>query len=93
VLVGGAAALTGAADLGWGAVDAGLVDAAADHVNGGVQLAGELGQAGVLLAARHQVAVEVGEPHGVGAVVEAPLAVDDGKAARDVQAVARWGCW
>jgi hypothetical protein len=84
-LVGGAAALAGAADLRWGAVDAGLVDEAADHVDGGVQLAGELGQAGVLPAARHQVTVKAGESQGVGAVVEAALlAVDDGEAARDL---------
>jgi hypothetical protein len=43
-------------------VDAGLVNQAADDVDGGVQFCGELGQAGVLPAARHQVAVQVGEP-------------------------------
>jgi hypothetical protein len=36
LLVGAVAALAGAADLGCGAVDAGLVDEAADHVPGGV---------------------------------------------------------
>jgi hypothetical protein len=68
-----------------GAVDLGLVNEAADHINSGVQLVGELGQAGVLLAARHQVAVQAGEPQGVGAVVQAALlAVDDHEAALDV---------
>jgi hypothetical protein len=76
-------------------VDAGLANQAADYINGGVQLAGEPGQAGVLLAARHQVAVEVSEPQEVGAVAQAALlAVDDGEAARDAQATAGWwGCW
>jgi len=74
-------------------VDAGLGNQAADHVNGGVQLAGELGQAGVLLAARHEIGVEVGEAEGVGAVAKAALlAVEDSKAARDAQAAARQGC-
>jgi hypothetical protein len=58
-----------------------------------VQLADELGQAGVVLAARHQVAVEVGEPQGVGAVVEAArLAVDDYESARHARSVVSW-CW
>jgi hypothetical protein len=48
VLVASTAALAGAADLRWGAVDASLGDEMADHVNGGMQLAGELGQAGVI---------------------------------------------
>jgi hypothetical protein len=38
-----------------------------------VQLAGELGQAGFVVAARHQVAVQVGKAEGVGAVVQAAL--------------------
>jgi hypothetical protein len=71
-------------------VDASLVDEAADHVNGGVQLAGELGQAGVLLAARHQVAVQVDEPQRLGAVVQAALlAIKDSKAALNEQTAAR----
>jgi hypothetical protein len=64
-------------------VDTGLVNQAADQVNGGVQLAGELGQDGVVLAACREVAVQVGEAEGVGAVVQAALlAVDDSEAAR-----------
>ncbi len=59
---------------------------AADHVDGGVKLSGELRQAGVWLAACHEIAVQIGEPEGVGAVVEAPLlAVDDGEAAAEDQ--------
>jgi hypothetical protein len=47
-----------------------------------VQLADDLGQAHVLLAAHHKVAAEVAEAEGVGAVVEAALlAVEDGEAA------------
>jgi hypothetical protein len=92
-LVGGAAALACAADLRRGAVDAGLVDEAADHVNGGVKLAGELRQAGVVLAARRQVAVEVGEAEGVSAVVQTPLlTVDGGETASDEEAAVHWGC-
>jgi hypothetical protein len=83
VLVGGAAALAGAAGRAWGAVDAGLAYEAADHIIGGMKLAGQLRQAGVCLAACHEVAVQVGEPEGVGAVVEAALlAVDDGDGLR-----------
>jgi hypothetical protein len=42
---------------------------------------------------RCQVAVEIGEPHGVGAVVEAALlAVDDRETALDAQAASPWGC-
>ncbi len=60
----------------------------------GVQFAGELSQARVVLAARHQVATEVGEPQSVGAVAKvALLAVEDGEAAADGQAAVRWGCW
>jgi hypothetical protein len=74
-------------------VDVGLIDEAADYVDSGVQLAGELGQAGVLLAARHQVAIKVCEPKDVGAVVQAALlAVDDRETALDAQAASPWGC-
>jgi hypothetical protein len=46
------------------------------------------------LTARHQVAVQVGESEGVGAVVEASLlAVDDREAAVQNQTTACWCCW
>ena len=57
-LVGGAAALAGATDLRWGAMDAGLVNEPADHINSGVEFSGELGQARVGLAASGEVAVQ-----------------------------------
>jgi hypothetical protein len=75
-------------------VDAGLGNQAADHVDGGVQLCGELGQAGVVLAACHEVAVQVGEAEGMGAVVQAALlAVDDSEAALVERAAVRWWCF
>jgi hypothetical protein len=93
-LIGGPTALAGAADLRRQPVDAGLINQTADHVNGGVQLARELGKAGVVVTARLQIAVQVGESEGFGAVVQAALlAVQDGEAALDGQAVACWGCW
>src|SRR6266540_1161934 len=58
-----------------------------DDVAGRTELAGKLGQAGVVLAARREVAVKVVEPQAAGAVVEAALlAVDDGEATADDQA-------
>ncbi len=74
-LVGGAAALAGATDLRWGAMDAGLVNEPADHINSGVEFSGELGQARVGLAASGEVAVQcvlvmiavvVGQPMRMG---------------------------
>ncbi len=59
-----------------------MVEQAAADRDGGAKLGGELREGGVLLAAGHEVAVQVGEPEGVGAVVEvALLAVEDGEAA------------
>jgi hypothetical protein len=90
VLVSGEAALAGAAGHPWRAIDAGLCEQTADRVDGGLKLSGELGQAGVVRAARREVAVQVGEPEGLGAVVEAALlAVDDRKAATEDQAARR----
>jgi len=61
-----------------------VVEQAADDGDGSAELVGELREAGVLLAARLEVALQVAEPEGVGAVAEAALpAVDDGKAAVD----------
>jgi hypothetical protein len=78
-------------------VDTGLGEPASDHVDGGAKLAGELCEAGVVLAARHEVAVKIGEPEGVGAVIEAPLlAVGNSEAAVEDQAawqMGGWGCF
>jgi hypothetical protein len=93
-LIGGAAALAGAADRPWGPVNAGLSEQASDDINAAAKLAGELWQTRVVLTARHQVAVQVGESEGVGAVVEASLlAVDDREAAIQNQTTACWCCW
>ena len=92
VLVGGAAALVGGAEPpGWWG-QAGVVEQAAGNHGGGGELAGQLCEGGVLLAAGGEVAGKVGEPQGDDAVVEAPLlAVDDRKAAAEDQ-TAGWWC-
>src|SRR6266498_1143688 len=91
VLVGGAAALVGGAQPpGWWG-QAGVVEQAAGNHGGGGELAGQLCEAGVLLAAGGEVAGKVGEPQGDDAVVQAPLlAVDDGEAAAEDQMTMYW---
>jgi len=93
LLVSGVAALAGAAQRPRGAVDAGLVNEAADDVDGGVEFAGQLREAGVCLAARLQVVLQVSEAQASGLLVEASLlAVGDGEAAAEDQ-TARQMCW
>ena len=71
-------------------MDTGLVNETADHINCGVKLSGELRQAGIASAGRHEVAAKVDEPQGMGAVVEAALlAIDDGEAAAEDQTTPR----
>jgi len=72
-------------------VDAGLVNEAADHMDRGVKLAGEAGHAGVVLAARHEVAAKVGEPQRMSVLVEAALLlIDDGNVADNGEPAGRW---
>jgi hypothetical protein len=81
LLVGGVAALVGAADRAWGPVDADVGDEAPDDVDGGVDFAGELRESGVCLATRLEVVLQVGEAEGMDTLQAPLLAVDDGKAA------------
>jgi hypothetical protein len=74
-------------------VDAVLGDEAADDVNGDVELVGELREAGICLAARLEVVVQVSEAQASGLLVEASLlAVGDGEAAAEDQTTPRWCC-
>jgi hypothetical protein len=89
--VGGQAALAGAAKppRWWG--QAGVVEQAAGNHGGDVELAGQLFEAGVLVAARCEVAGKVGETQSDDAVVQALLlGVDYGEAAADGEPAVRW---
>ncbi len=93
VLVGAGAPRVGGGHPARCGGDAGLVEQVADHRGGGGKLAGQLRGAGLLLAARSEVAGEVTVPLRLGVVVEATLvAVEDRKAAPEGQG-ARQRCW
>jgi hypothetical protein len=93
VLVSGADALVGGAEPpGWWG-QAGVVEQAAGDHGGGGKLAGQSCEAGLLLAARREVAGKVGEAQGDDAVAQSLLlAVDDREAASEDQAAVVWCC-
>ncbi len=71
-----------------------MVEQAADDRGSGGKLAGQLGEAGLLLAARHEVAVKVGEPLGTSMIMQAALLlVDDREAATDTEPAERLWWW
>ena len=86
-------AVVGAVGWPWGSAQARLVEQAADHLDRGVKLAGQLRHIHVVVAAGRQVAAKIGEAESAGTVAQAALlAVDHCEATRDVQTGVRWGC-